>query len=376
MSDIFISYAKDDRAKAQRIADALEGYGWSVFWDPEIPVGQTWRKVIDTEVHRARCVVVVWSERSIGSHWVLEEAEIGRQRDVLIPILIDKVLPPLGFQTFQAADLSAWDGAATDPTFLRLVSAITAILGPPPEKAKALHARAPQSGEATGEHAQQEPLRSGGPSAGPGTEGALSHGPGMYALALFRGVMFGVLAGVAFAYFDNLAWNIFSPPFAKPLSHDLPEAIGIGIGAVLALEVAELLFKAGVSAKILAFIAPVLIVFVGGTGGALLKTGSTVVGSSQIMIELAVLGCGAGVFAAGRYTAGSKAARVLWALGGSALGALGALLILLLSDNWGRQGSAEIYWYTFLSGMLPGLLLSAREILRKPGERSGGQRRG
>ena len=134
MSDIFLSYAKEDRPKVRRLARSLEQLGWTVFWDPEIPAGQTWREVIDTEIKSARCVVVTWSRRSVGSHWVLEEAEIGRQRHVLIPILIDGVLPPLGFQSLQAADLSDWEGTVTAPSFARLVSSIAGILGSPPKR--------------------------------------------------------------------------------------------------------------------------------------------------------------------------------------------------------------------------------------------------
>jgi hypothetical protein len=33
MSDIFISYASEDRSKAEPLAKALEEQGWSVFWD-------------------------------------------------------------------------------------------------------------------------------------------------------------------------------------------------------------------------------------------------------------------------------------------------------------------------------------------------------
>jgi hypothetical protein len=40
MTDIFLSYAREDLRTAQDLAEALEYYGWSVFWDPQSTHGQ------------------------------------------------------------------------------------------------------------------------------------------------------------------------------------------------------------------------------------------------------------------------------------------------------------------------------------------------
>ena len=37
MADIFISYASEDRPKAEPVANALEDQDWSVWWDPKFP---------------------------------------------------------------------------------------------------------------------------------------------------------------------------------------------------------------------------------------------------------------------------------------------------------------------------------------------------
>jgi hypothetical protein len=95
MSDIFISYASEDLNVARRIAAALEGQGWSVFWDRRIPAGKVWREVIGAALADARCVVVLWSQHSVASLWVLEEADYGLKRRVLIPALIESVHQPL-----------------------------------------------------------------------------------------------------------------------------------------------------------------------------------------------------------------------------------------------------------------------------------------
>lgn len=135
MSDIFISYAKEDRPRIETFARALADHGWTVFWDRVIPAGKTWREVIGAELENAECVVVAWSKASIKSHWVQEEADIGLRKGILIPVLIEDVLPPLGFQTIQAADLSKWDGETSSAIFKNLVNDIENIVpSAPPVK--------------------------------------------------------------------------------------------------------------------------------------------------------------------------------------------------------------------------------------------------
>lgn len=108
MADIFISYAREDEARAKEVASLLEAEGWSVFWDRRIPAGATWRQHIGNALDGARCIVVIWSKFSVESSWVLEEADEGRHRGVLVPVLMDAVDQPRGFREIQAADLSSW----------------------------------------------------------------------------------------------------------------------------------------------------------------------------------------------------------------------------------------------------------------------------
>ena len=131
MSDIFISYARQDRPRAEAIAKALEDHGWSVWWDWNIPAGKTFRQVIQEQLDKARCVIVLWSATSITRKWVIEEASEGEERGILVPVLIEKVRPPLGFRSMQAADLISWQGDTNAPAFRRLCSDIEALIGVP-----------------------------------------------------------------------------------------------------------------------------------------------------------------------------------------------------------------------------------------------------
>jgi hypothetical protein len=119
---------------------ALEAMGWRVFWDRTIPTGKTWRQVIAQEIRSCRAVVVVWSRQSVESTWVQEEAEEGKRRDVLLPVLLDQVDPPFGFSSIQAADLTRWGGSSGAPVFQRLAQDILQVPGMPKSAAAARHA--------------------------------------------------------------------------------------------------------------------------------------------------------------------------------------------------------------------------------------------
>ncbi len=124
MTDVFISYASEDRESAFKVASALEARGCSVWWDRKIKAGQTFDQVIERELETAKSVVVLWSARSISSEWVKNEAAVAAQRGVLVPVLIDSVKPPLEFRRKQTADLVGWDGSSSHPGFQALCDAL------------------------------------------------------------------------------------------------------------------------------------------------------------------------------------------------------------------------------------------------------------
>jgi formylglycine-generating enzyme required for sulfatase activity len=132
MSDIFLSYASEDRERVRPLAEALTQQGWSVFRDRNIPGGRTWQEVLEEELEASCSLVVVWSENSIKRKWVMEEVDAGiRKRLPIFSVLIDAVLPPLEFRSKQAVNLSAWDGDTNSFAFQNLVRNIRKILGQP-----------------------------------------------------------------------------------------------------------------------------------------------------------------------------------------------------------------------------------------------------
>jgi len=134
MSAVFISYAAEDRDRARILAQALEQRGWPVWWDREIPLGKAFDEVIEENLARSQCVLVLWSKASVSSRWVRAEASAAAARGVLIPVLLERdVEIPLQFRLLHGADLSDWGGDARHPEFRAFSAHIETMLSAQPE---------------------------------------------------------------------------------------------------------------------------------------------------------------------------------------------------------------------------------------------------
>jgi hypothetical protein len=108
MSDVFVSYKAEDRPRVERLVEALEAEGLSVWWDAHVGGGEAWREQIAEQLEAAPCVIVVWSKRSTGpeGRFVRDEASRAARRGTYLPVTIDDVDPPLGFGEMQSAPAS------------------------------------------------------------------------------------------------------------------------------------------------------------------------------------------------------------------------------------------------------------------------------
>lgn len=132
MSQIFISYASEDRPWVEPFAKTLEQQGWSVWWDRQIPTGRTYDEVIWSALQEAKCVVVVWSTHSTGSEWVKEEASEAKKRNILLPVRIDEARPPFGFSRRQTQSLVDWRDGMPHRGYDQLLKDIAAVIQAPP----------------------------------------------------------------------------------------------------------------------------------------------------------------------------------------------------------------------------------------------------
>ena len=143
MSDIFLSYASEDRERARQIAAALADHGWSVWWDRQIPFGKAFDKVIEENLAKAKCVVVLWTRHSVQSRWVRAEASDGVGRDLLLPVVLERDLKlPLEFKMVQAANLADWRPGQPNEEFERLLKSVDSLLNALPSNdadARAAH---------------------------------------------------------------------------------------------------------------------------------------------------------------------------------------------------------------------------------------------
>lgn len=130
MRHVFISYKREDAVRAARLVRALEGEGFRVWWDRDLPIAESWHAGIERALDGAGCVIVLWSRDSVGpaGSFVRDEASRARARGRLVPVLIDPVQPPLGFGEDQAVDLTHWRGGPRAPEFRDLADTVRARL--------------------------------------------------------------------------------------------------------------------------------------------------------------------------------------------------------------------------------------------------------
>jgi adenylate cyclase len=129
MADVFVSYARSDKARVAPLVAAIEAKGWTVWWDPEITPGQEFDDQIDAEIDAARAVLVVWSPLSVTSRWVRGEAREAAERGILVPVRFEQARLPMDVRAIHTTDLDGWNADPASPQaqeFLRALGTMIA----------------------------------------------------------------------------------------------------------------------------------------------------------------------------------------------------------------------------------------------------------
>ena len=170
-TDIFLSYARHDRATARIIADGLTNEGLSVWWDASLHSGETFDEVIERNLKDAKAVVVLWSPASVASRWVRAEATLADRRNKLVPAIIETCDRPIIFELTHTAELAGWNGDPSDVRWRTFIEDLNRLIkgdadfSDPRSRQSAVEpppARVLDSGPASGEaRAARQPLRPG-----------------------------------------------------------------------------------------------------------------------------------------------------------------------------------------------------------------------
>ena len=128
MPDIFLSYKSEDRPLVEPLVRRLKAENFDVWWDTTIVPGERFAEAIRRALDEAPCIVVAWSRKSVESHWVQDEACFARDHNIIVPVSIDGVEPPMGFRQLQTLNLAGWTGQAEDPRILQLLAGVRRLV--------------------------------------------------------------------------------------------------------------------------------------------------------------------------------------------------------------------------------------------------------
>src|SRR5277367_3873081 len=117
MSEVFVSYKRENLAAVGRLVEALRAERVGVWWDQDIPPNAAWEATIESALEAAKLVIVAWSPAAVASDNVKAEARRARSQGRLLQVFVEACEPPLFFGERQGVDLKHWAGAATDVAF-------------------------------------------------------------------------------------------------------------------------------------------------------------------------------------------------------------------------------------------------------------------
>lgn len=110
MANVFVSYAREDLAFAEKIATRLNRMGLTVWWDRRLLAGDSIEAAIDEQIHTCDAVVVIWSLTSLESHWVKSEAAAALALNKFVPVRMEDCRLPRPYDQIHTLDLSDWNG--------------------------------------------------------------------------------------------------------------------------------------------------------------------------------------------------------------------------------------------------------------------------
>lgn len=96
MADIFIAFSRADLDIASGLKKEISKWGWSVWMDENLEVGESLTPQIISQIRHARVIIVLWTETAINSEWIFAETTLARgENKQYLPIVWgDRIKPP------------------------------------------------------------------------------------------------------------------------------------------------------------------------------------------------------------------------------------------------------------------------------------------
>jgi MFS family permease len=136
VTDVFISYKREERPLVEQIAHALGDLGFDVWFDAGLAAGESFSDEINRVARLTNVNLVCWSPSAIASRWVKAEALIGFERDTLAAAYVagpDGFSAPAPFNAVHTVDLRKWcaEPSSGDPEWRSLLRRVGQACGRP-----------------------------------------------------------------------------------------------------------------------------------------------------------------------------------------------------------------------------------------------------
>jgi hypothetical protein len=129
LADVFISYKRDERQRAESIASRLRTLGLDVWLDAHIASGRSFDAEIETALRAAKAVLVLWTPGSVASEWVRNEASAAKERGTLVALMLAPCELPIEFRAVQYEPLFEKSFADDHPSWVKVVERIKDLAG-------------------------------------------------------------------------------------------------------------------------------------------------------------------------------------------------------------------------------------------------------
>lgn len=133
MVDVFISYPRSARARAEVIKGKLDALGLDCFFDMErIDGGANFPDAIDRALRGSKAVLCCWSPTYFERPWCMIECRDALAREILVPVAVEsfeQFAPPADLRQINWFDLVEWRGEDAHEAWSQTLQRLGKLVG-------------------------------------------------------------------------------------------------------------------------------------------------------------------------------------------------------------------------------------------------------